>query len=82
MLLGSSSSAVLAPNASIATGLGFGSSAGKCSNPGACVDTEMKRFAKMGIPVIPSRYLTPILKFDLHETDQGYQLFDTVIGSQ
>ena len=41
----------------------------------------MSRFTKGGIPSIPSRFLTPILKFDLHEKDQGYELFDTIIGS-
>jgi len=41
----------------------------------------LARFQKGGIPTIPSRYLTPILKFDLHEKDQGYELFDTIIGS-
>ena len=25
--------------------------------------------------------MTPILKFDLHEKDQGYDLYDTVIGA-
>lgn len=62
-------------------GIGFGSSSGKCSNPGINHDNGSIRFAKNGIPAIPSRYLTPILKFDLHDKDQGYELFDTVIGS-
>lgn len=49
------------------TYLGFGSSAGKLANPGASVPTEVTRYAKGGIPTIPSRYLTPVLKFDAHE---------------
>jgi len=62
-------------------GLGFGSSAGKCNNPGALADNSSIRFAKVGIPSIPSRFFTPILKFDFNEKDLGYELFDTVIGS-
>ena len=40
-----------------------------------------KKLANLSIPTIPSRFLTPILKFDLHEKDQGYDLYDTVIGA-
>jgi hypothetical protein len=60
--------------------LGFGSSAGKVGNPGASVDLGISRFSKGGIPSIPSRFLTPVLKFDKHSNDQSYQYFDTVIG--
>lgn len=30
---------------------------------------KMKRLNNLSIPTIPSRFLTPILKFDLHEKD-------------
>jgi len=48
----------------------------------------------MSIPAIPSRFLTPVLKFDLHEkeadssglhqksiTDDGYNIYDTTVES-
>ena len=62
-------------------GLGFGSSAGKCDAPGINMTNQGKKLANLSIPTIPSRFLTPILKFDLHEKDQGYDLYDTVIGA-
>jgi hypothetical protein len=51
----------------LVTYLGFGSSAGKGGYPGASVGQEISRFAKGGIPTIPSRFLTPVLKFDAHD---------------
>jgi hypothetical protein len=62
-------------------GLGFGSSAGKCDAPGPNVSNANIKMANLSIPSIPSRFLTPILKFDLNEKDTGYDLYDTVIGA-
>jgi len=31
----------------------------------------MKRLNNLSIPTIPSRFLTPILKFDLHEKEDA-----------
>lgn len=32
---------------------------------------KLKRLNNLSIPTIPSRFLTPILKFDLHEKDDA-----------
>ena len=47
--------------------IGFGSSSGKCGDPGLQVSKEKKRLANLSIPAIPNRFLTPVLKFDVHE---------------
>lgn len=78
----SNSSAVLNSKRDVSvTFVGFGSSAGKLHNPGASVDQSDNRYVKGGIPAIPSRFLTPVLKFDAHEQNNGYKYFDTVIGT-
>ena len=47
---------------------GFGSSAGRGTEPGLAVAQHTKRrLAHLSIPSIPSRFLTPVLKFDMHE---------------
>jgi len=76
-----SSTQLLNSSPSIPNGFAFGTSSGKCDNKGALAKDTSSRFAKVGIPAIPSRFLTPILKFDTHEKDQGYELFDTIIGT-
>lgn len=67
--LNTQSSKHLFSNRNIPANLGFGSSSGKLLNPGMSVDVLNSRFTKGGIPTIPSRYLTPILKFDMQQTD-------------
>ena len=62
-------------------GLGFGSSAGKCDAPGTNGSNANQKLANLSIPTIPSRFLTPILKFDLNEKDQCYDLYDAVVGA-
>ena len=47
---------------------GFGSSAGRGTDPGLAVaENAKRRLAHLSIPSIPSRFLTPVLKFDMHE---------------
>lgn len=81
ILLSNSSAVLNSKRDNSITFMGFGSSAGKLQNPGASVDKTDNRFVKGGIPVIPSRFLTPVLKFDAHEQNKGYKYFDTVIGT-
>ncbi len=47
---------------------GFGSSSGKGNEPGLTkVQHTTRKLANLSIPSIPSRFLTPVLKFDMHE---------------
>jgi hypothetical protein len=53
--------------------VGFGSSAGKGDAPSlSLAANQERRLANLSIPSIPSRFLTPVLKFDLHEKDGMY----------
>lgn len=49
---------------------GSPSGAGSFTNHGESLHRiKLKRLNNLSIPTIPSRFLTPILKFDLHEKD-------------
>ena len=66
---GSNVKSTSSPN-KILAGVGFGSSAGKGDDQGTVFnDHTAKKTNKLSIPSIPSRFLTPILKFDFQEKD-------------
>ena len=60
----------------------FGSGAGKGNEPGLSMGIQAKkRLANLSIPSIPSRFLTPVLKFDLHEKEEQQQAHQQVTES-
>ena len=61
--------------------VGFGSSAGRGPTDKGVVyhDHTVKRMNNISIPAIPSRFLTPILKFDFQEKELSN--YDHVVTS-